>query len=146
MCCLQLQRLQVQQSVGDECNMKSRALHVVCCVLSIILSTVTWSVLGNTQLELFTRFMCDNSPVCFAGQPSESIYDVTSDKECVLACQRKKTQPEYCVGFNYRKEENACDMFNSSSNTLNQCHFRKNSAGCQFIQVCEISLEIVTYF
>ena len=118
--------------------MESHVPRAICCVLSILLSTIALSVLCNTQFQLFTHFTCVNSPVCLAGIPSTSFY-VTSEIECGLACQRQNTQPQYCIGANYRQGENTCDMFYSITNTLNPSDFRKAFRGCQFIQVCESS-------
>lgn len=116
--------------------MKSHAPRTTCCVISLMLLTVTLLAHGNTQWESFERFVCENSPVCLAGEPSTSFY-AKSEIECVSICQRQNQQPQYCIGVNYRRGEIVCDMFYSSTNTLNPSDFRKNFTGCQFIQVCE---------
>ena len=87
---------------------------------------------GNNvqQFEQFTKLQCDGLHVCLESTPFSSMF-VGSQVECGLECVRQKQTSRQCVGVNYRRDKNVCDIFYSGHGS----NFTKNDADCQYIQV-----------
>ena len=87
------------------------------------------AVANQAQMTQFTVSKCGNIAACAMDKASVS-FTSQSQGQCVLECQRKRTQPSSCVGVNYRKQLRMCELFFSSVTK-----YAQNIAGCQYIQV-----------
>jgi len=89
-----------------------------------------WYAIGEetirSQFVQLDPFVCNYTAVCATSSPSRA-FSVRWLSQCSFECRH---HPESCVGFNYRKMDNRCEIF-----AANPISFLQTVAGCQYTQV-----------
>jgi hypothetical protein len=124
-----------------ESHVSASAFFSVIFVMYSILPQSVIGVNSVNQLEQFSLLKCNGSAVCLESKPNKSSRAL-SRAECGLECRRQNKQPEYCVGVNYRVDDNVCDVFYSGANITYTSNFTLDyTSNCQYLQVlCAIHL------